>query len=210
MFEENTLTTEKEALSFINKYGLATLFPIRRFSFPNLYQATAGKNREEKFSRAWQWADNLSEKKKIHYGKLVRKQVTLISLEMFPNFYRLYGKRKLSETAQKILDFLKQKGATSTTLLKKNLNLMGKEKKSEFTKAMDELQATFSVAIVAREESPKMTYSYDLMKRWMPKDLIEKALDISDNTAKERIKAKLLENRVFSNQEDAETLLKGL
>jgi len=210
MFEENTLTTEEEALKFINKYGLVTLFPIKGFSFPNLYQATAGTDREEKFQKAWQWADNLAENKRIHYGKLVRKQVALISLEMFPYVYKLYGKRKLSETAQKILDFLRKKGTTSTTLLRKNLNLMGKERKHDFTKAMDELQATFSVAIVGREESPKMTYSYDLMERWMPQDFIEKAFNISATTAKERIKAKLLENEVFSKQEDAETFLKKL
>lgn len=210
MFEKNTLTTEEEALGFINKYGLVTLFPIRGFGFPNLYQATAGKDKEEKFQRAWQWADNLSEKKSIHYGKLVRKQTTLISLEMFPCFYKLYGKRKLSETAQKILAFLKQRGATSTTLLKKNLSLMGKAKKSEFTRAMDELQATFSVAIVGREESPQMTYSYNLIERWMPEGLIEKALNTSETAAKERVKTKLLENEVFAKHEDVEKFLKKL
>jgi len=210
MFEENTLTTEEEALRFINKYGLVTLFPIKGFSFPNLYQATAGKDKDEKFQKAWQWADNLSEKKEIHYGKLVRKQTTLISLEMFPYFYKLYGKRNLSETAQKILEFVRQKGATSTTLLKKNLNLMGKAQKSEFTKAMDELQVTFSVAIVSREETPRMTYSYDLIERWIPRDMMEKALNTSETTAKERVRAKLLENEVFSKQEDAETFLKKL
>ena len=186
MFEENTLKTEEEALEFINKYGLVTLFPIRGFSFPNLYQATIG-NKEDKFNKAWKWADDLAMKKLIHYGK-----------------------RKLSETAQEILEFLKQKGATSTTLLKKNLNLMGKAKKSEFTKAMDELQATFSVTVVGREESPKMTYSYDLLERWIPKDLIEKALNTSETAAKERVKTKLLENEVFAKQEDAETFLKKL
>jgi len=92
MFEENTLTTEEEALSFINKRGFATLFPIRGFSFPNLYQAIAGMNKDEKFEKAWQWADNLAQMKRVHYGKFVRKQVTLISLEMFPYFYKLYGK----------------------------------------------------------------------------------------------------------------------
>jgi len=119
-------------------------------------------------------------------------------------------KRKLSETAQKILAFLKQKGATSTTLLKKNLNLMGKAKKYEFMKAMDELQVTFSVAIVDREKSPKMTYSYDLIERWMPMELLKKAEGINENTAKERIMAKLLENKVFSKHEDAETFLEKL
>lgn len=210
MFEEGTLTTEKEAIRFINKYGFVTLFPIRGFSFPNLYQATAGRNKDEKFEKSWQWADNLAQMKKIHYGKLVRKQVTLISLEMFPCFYKLYGKRKLSEIAQKILGFLKQRGAMSTTVLKKNLNLMGKARRYEFMKAMDELQVTFSVAIVGREESPKMTYSYDLIERWMPKDLLEKAEYINENTAKERIKAKLLKNEVFSKHEDAETFLEKL
>jgi len=210
MFEENTLTTEEEALKFINKYGLVTLFPIKGFSFPNLYQATSGKDKEEKFQKAWQWADNLAAKKKIHYGKLVHKQVTLISLDTFPYVYKLCGKRKLSETAQKIIELLRKKGATSTTLLRKNLDLMGKERKSEFTKAMDELQVTFSIGIVGREESPKMTYSYDLLERWMPQDLIEKAPNISETTAKERIKAKLLENKVFSKHEDAETFLKKL
>ena len=204
------LTTEEEALRFTGKYGFVTLFPIRGFSFPNLYQATAGRNKEEKFEKAWQWADNLAEKKKIHYGKLVRKQVTLISSEMFPYFYKLYGKRKLNKIAQKILSFLKQNRTTSTTLLKKNLNLTGKAKKYEFTKAMDELQVTFSVAIVGREKSPKMTYSYDSIERWMPRELLKKAEDTNENTARERIKAKLLENAVFPEHEDAETFLKKL
>jgi len=210
MFEENTLTTEEEALSFINKYGFITLFPIRGFSFPNLYQATAGRNKDEKFEKAWQWADNLAEKKKIHYGKLVHKQVTLISLEMFPYFYKLCGKRELSETAQKILAFLKERGVTSTTLLRKNLNLTGKAKKYGFTKAMDELQVTFSVAIVGREKSPKITYSYDLIERWMPTELLTRAEDIDEITAKERVNGKLLENRVFTKHGDAETFLRKL
>lgn len=210
MFEENTLTTEEEALSFIKKYGFITLFPIRGFSFPNLYQATAGRNKDEKFEKAWQWADNLAEKKKIHYGKLVHKQVTLISLEMFPYFYKLCGKRELSETAQKILAFLKERGATSTTLLRKNLNLTGKAKKYGFTKAMDELQVTFSVAIVGREKSPKIIYSYDLIERWMPTELLTRDEDIDEDTAKERVNGKLLENRIFTKHEDAETFLRKL
>jgi hypothetical protein len=75
---------------------------------------------------------------------------------------------------------------------------------------MDELQATFSVTVVCREKSPKMTYSYDLTERWMPTELLKKAEDINERIAKERVKAKLLENKVFSKQEEAETFLKKL
>lgn len=210
MFGKNTLTTKEEALGFINKFGLVTLFPIKGSTFPNLYHATAGKDKKEKFEKAWQWADSLAEQKKIHYGKLVRKQVTLISLEMFPYFYRLRGKRELGKTAQIILAFLKQRGATSTTILRDDLNLAGKAKKYEFLKAMDELQVAFSVAIVGREESRRMTYSYDLIERWMPKELLDKGEDASEKAAKERIKAKLLEGGVFSKPEDAETFLTRL
>lgn len=209
MFEENTLATEEEVLSFVNENGLATLFPVRGLSFPNLYQAIAGKNREEKLQKTWLWADNLSERRKVHYGKFVRKQCTLISLEMLPHFYRIFGKRKLGKTARHILKFLERNGATSTTLLKKNLNLTGKPNRSKFTKAIDELQRTFSVTIVRRERIPRMTYTYDLMERWMP-DLIEAALGISEATAIERIRAKLLDSRIFMRQGDAEAFLKNL
>lgn len=103
------MTTRQEALRFINRYGIVTLFPIRGLSFPNLYEATFGKSKEERFQRAWEWADYLSEKKKIHYGKLVRGQVTLISLEMFPHFYGIRRECKLSKSAQNILGFLRKK-----------------------------------------------------------------------------------------------------
>jgi len=194
--DENTVTTGQEALRFVKKYGIVTLFPIRGLSFPNLYQATFGKSKEERFQRAWEWADCLSEKKKIHYGKLVRGQVTLISLEMFPYLYGIRRGCKLSKSAQKILGFLLKKGATSTTLLRENLNFTGKAKKNEFTKAIDELQATFYIAIVSREKTPKMTYSYDLIERWMPKNLIEESRKVSAAIAKEKIRSKLAESNM--------------
>jgi hypothetical protein len=210
MFEENIVATEDEALRFISKFGFVTLFPIKGFIFPNLYQATATENEKERFETMWQWADDLAEKKKIHYGKLIRKQVTLISLEMFPCFYKLCRKRKLGETAKKILYLLKKKGTMSTTLLKKNLSLTGKAKKYEFMNAIDELQMAFLVAIVGREKAPRMTYSYDLIERWMPIELVKRAEGLDESRAKRRIEAKLLENEVFSGREGVEAFLKKL
>lgn len=51
MFEENTLMTEEEALRFINKYGFVTLFPIKGFSFPNLYEATLERTGKKDLTR---------------------------------------------------------------------------------------------------------------------------------------------------------------
>lgn len=206
MFEENVLVDEDEALKFIDKYGLVTLFPIKGKSFPSLYRATRG-NREEKFTNAWTWADNLAFKKKIHYGKLVCKQVTLVSLEMFPYLAKLGKERKLGENAQKILDFLKKHGKTSTTELRRKLGFMEKEKKNEFLKAIDELQMTFAIAIVDREKPPRLTHIYDLMERWMPQHLLEKAETVSKEEAREKVIAKMMENNLISTSLDAKKFL---
>ena len=206
MFEEDTLTNEHEALEYISKYGVVTLFPVRGLSFPSLYKATKG-SRQEKFENAWKWADELGYKKQIYYGKLVGKQVTFFSIEMFPYFYKLYRNIPLNQTAQRILDIIKQNGPTSTTTLRKNLDLWGKEKKNEFTKAIDQLQMAFAVAIVSREKPPRQTHIYDLTENWMPKVLLQKAESTTEATAKEKVLAKMLKNQIISNPQDLKRIL---
>jgi len=206
--EENIVRSEKDALAFVEKHGLVTLFPIRNTRFPSLYSVAAGENREEKFEKAWAWADNLAQQKKIYYGKLVGKQVTLVSLEIFPFIFKIYSKKeRLDETAKRILEFLTLKGAASTTNLRKELKLMEKEHKSKFVKGLEELQLNLAIAIVSREKSPKMTYTWDLLERWMPKELLKKAESLTETLAKERIITKMFESRVVSKPEDLKKIL---
>jgi hypothetical protein len=205
-FDENTLTNEQQALDYSNKYGVVTLFPVKNLSFPSLYKATKG-NRQEKFENAWKWADELGYKKQIHYGKLIRKQVTFFSIEMFPYFYVLYRNTPLTQTALRILGIIRRNGPTSTTILRKNLDLWGREKKNEFTKAMDQLQMTFAVAIVSREKPPRQTHIYDLTENWMPNVLLQKAKSTTEAVAEEEILAKMLRNRVVSNPQDLKRIL---
>jgi uncharacterized protein YcaQ len=129
----------------------------------------------------------------------VHTQVTLVSLEMFPYLLSVARERQLSPTAQRMLDHLRQHGQTSTTRLREALDLAGKAQKGEFSRALDELQAAFAIAIVAREKAPKFTYSYDLMERWMPKALLAKADTITAEAAKQRIVAKLMETSVIAS-----------
>jgi len=200
--------TEKEALGFIEKYGLVTLFPVRGTKFPSLYGSTAKESREERFRKAWDWADNLAQEKKIFYGKLVRGQVTLISLEIFPYVYKLrHLKGDIGEIAENMLDLLRRHGASSTTKLRKQLHLMGKEQKRLFTRALNQLQLSFIITVVSREKSPKMTYTWDLVERWMPKDLIDKAVKTSRQLAKDRVASKLMENAVIARPEEVDYLL---
>jgi hypothetical protein len=203
MTDENTVNTEEEALSFINQHGFVTLFPLRKIVFQNLYQAAVGKNREEKFDKAWNWADNLAMKKRIHYGKFLHKQVTLISLDMLPYFYKLYKRKVFSDVPRRILEYLRKHGATSTTNLRKELDLSGRENKSKFAGAMGELQLGFAIAIVDRGPPPRMTYTWNLLERWMPDNVLQKAQALNDSVCRERIVTKLLENKSISKREDA-------
>jgi len=186
---EYVINSREEALGFINKYGIVTLFPIKGKTFPSLYSATKG-NRQEKFDKAWGWADDSAMEKLIHYGKLVRKHVSLVSLELFPSLYRLCRRDDLSDLAEKTLNFLETHGSASTTVLRKSLGFWGKEEKSEFTKAVDELKLTFAIAIVGIKKAPRMTYTYDLIERWMPKSLFERAEKIDRAEAKAKVNAK--------------------
>jgi hypothetical protein len=207
MLEENTLASPNEALAFINKYGLVTLFPVKGKQFPSLYRAIQG-SREEKLERTWTWGDELAQAKRIHYGKLVHRQVTLVSLEMFPYLLRVIRERQLSATAQRMRDYLREHGQMSTTRLRQALDLAGRAQKGQFSRALDELQAAFAIAIVAREKAPKFTYSYDLVERWMPKALLAKADSITGEAAKERIVAKLVETSVIPSSQGIKKFLR--
>jgi len=205
---EFTIDSKEEALEFINKHGFVTLFPIKGKNFPNLYQATKG-DREEKFRKAWEWADELSvNQRQIYYGKLIHGQVTLISMEMLPYFYKLYKKFKFTGAAEKILGFIKQNGATSTEDLRKELGLTGKDKKNEFVKALDTLQTAFAITVVSKGKPPRHTHTWNLIENWVPKELISKAESLSEKAAKTKIVTKMLENYVISKPQEAEAFLK--
>ncbi len=207
MFEENALTNAEQALAFINQYGLVTLFPVKGKQFPSLYRAAQG-SREEKLERTWAWGDELAQAKRIHYGKLVHGQVTLVSLEVFPYLVRLTRERPLSPSAQRMLEYLRQHGMTATTALRPALSLTGKAQKAEFSRALDELQASLRIAIVARERAPKFTYSYDLMERWMPKALLAKAGALTIDAAKEKLTVRLVAASVIAAPQDIKQFLR--
>jgi hypothetical protein len=202
MHKANTVTNKAEALALINQYGFLTLFPIKGTQFPNLYHAIKG-TREEKFDNTWAWGYQLAQQKQLYYGKFVRKQVTLISLELFPCFLRLARERPLGPAAQHILTYLQAHGKTSTTNLRKHLGYQKKEHKPEFLRAIEELHLAFAIAIVKRDPAPKYTNTYDLIERWIPNSLLKKAETLTVETAREKIITQLLTNDVITTSTDA-------
>ncbi|MFX0170251.1 MAG: hypothetical protein ACFE89_12995 [Candidatus Hodarchaeota archaeon] len=207
MREANTVTCEEEALALVNQYGFVTLFPIKGTQFPNLYHAIKG-TREEKFDKTWTWGYQLAQQKHLHYGKFIRKQVTLISLELLPYFLRLARDQKLGTAAQRILAHLQTHGKTSTTNLRKHLGYQQKDQKPEFLHAIDELQLAFAVAIVKRDPYPQYTNTYDLIDRWIPTPILEQAEHLTLETAREKLITQLLTNGVITTPVDAKRYIR--
>ncbi len=207
MRETNTIASKEKALALINHYGMVTLFPIKATSFPNLYQAIKG-TREIKLTRTWMWSDQLAQDKHIHYGKLIRKQVTLLSLALFPAFFRLARERPLSTTAQRLLTYLRDHGKTSTTTLRKHLGFHTKAQKPAFLRAITELQTALAIAIVERGPPPRHTYTYDLMERWMPQHLLKKARSLPLEAARDKISNQMLNTQIISTPQDAKRFIK--
>lgn len=85
-------------------------------------------------------------------------------MEMLPYFYKLYKKDKFTGTPEKILDFIKQNGAISTTDLRKNLGSTGKNKKNEFVKALNTLQMAFAITVISKGKPLRYTHTWDLIK----------------------------------------------
>jgi hypothetical protein len=206
MREANTVTNKEEALTLINQYGFVTLFPIKGTQFPNLYHAIKG-SREEKFDNTWIWGYHLAQHKHLHYGKFFRKQVTLISWELFPYFFRFARKNPLGPTAKRIRTHLQTHGKTSTTNLRKHLGYQKKDQKSEFLRAIEELHLAFTIAIVKRDPAPKHTNTFDLIERWIPNTHLKKAETLTVETAQERIITQQLSTGVITTTADAKRFI---
>lgn len=98
--------TIRSAVSFINKVGIASLFPMSDLALPSLWQAVAGTERIDwavrddegnfsawspEFAKAWGWKSELPERKLVCVGKHFGSWVAMISLDALPSVYALSG-----------------------------------------------------------------------------------------------------------------------
>jgi hypothetical protein len=90
------VTTQAQAIEFVNDVGFCFLFPIQNVEMPSLWDAIAGRvvptsasHSGYEIDRTWGWKDESLDKKWWYYGKLIRGKATLVSLDFLPNFYAL-------------------------------------------------------------------------------------------------------------------------
>jgi hypothetical protein len=202
------LSSQSQALTFVNKRGFVFFWPISGIDLPSLWAAVAGDRpvadaHDDPGHITWRWKDNALDKRIWYYAKILRRKATMISLDTAPYFYALsenygspeedyllaYEEGRMPQAAKQVYETLLKEGAMNTIDLRRAAKLAN-AKESEFNKALEILQSDFKILPVGVAEAGAWKYSfiYEIVPRHYP-ELPEKARKVGEGEAR----AKLLE-----------------
>src|SRR5579863_3914720 len=210
------VTGEQSALRFINESGFCAAFTAG-LGVPCLREAIEGR-REPKLPEhiqhdraiimTWNLKDTLPARKAVYYGKVIAGRPGFIALELLPAFLRLrvapggyrklYERGALSHCAKLVMDALARRGAAETKALKLTSGYAQPNKRTEFDRAMKELQEKF-LALKVEERYDPFTYVWDTMAHRWP-DAIAEARALTRNQAAYLIVRKIFAIAGFSSE----------
>jgi hypothetical protein len=128
-------------------------------------------------SHTWVLKDEVIQRGRVYYGKLARGKATFIAPRLIPFFKAIWGvakreeKKRLSPAAQAVLKVLRKEWEMATADLRADAGITDRK---EFTRAVDELQATMIVIPSEVVYVPKFTYIWTLAEGRFPEQLAEK------------------------------------
>jgi hypothetical protein len=208
-----TIASLDDAVEFINARGFVFFWPNKETICPSLWNAVAGDRpvpdeHDDPGHITWGWKDNLLDKKRVYYARVLRHRNTFISLELLPYFYALspnygspdddylieYEAGRLTAEARSVFEALLTNGPLDTIALRKAARLTSKTSDGPFNKALDALQFNFRILPtgIAKVGAWKYAFIYNLVPRHFPW-IIEKAQPITDWDARRHIIRKYLD-----------------
>jgi hypothetical protein len=200
------VSSPKAAVDFINTRGFIYFWPIKGIDLPSLWTAVAGNRvvadkHDDPGHVTWRWKDQALGKRKWYYAKILRRKATMISLEIVPYFYALsenygspeedyllaYEEGRLTQAAKQVYEALLKEGALNTLDLRAAAKLTN-ARESEFSRALEVLQADFKMLPVGVAEVGAWKYSfiYEIVTRHYP-DLAEQARFINEAEARRKL-----------------------
>jgi DNA-binding Lrp family transcriptional regulator len=176
--------TADALVRMVDELGFCFAFtPETAYPVPAAFDHLDTRSEGRKWDWMWGWKDELAEAKRLYYGKLLVRKPTFVSMKMLPVFYATFGRAgeaddhlddvragRLSEIARRVLEFLAQNGETQTKRLRAALGITSPEGRSDYAKAIEELQRLMYVARVRAvgEGREAYNYTYDLFVRRYP------------------------------------------
>jgi hypothetical protein len=220
------LTSMDEAVEYINQRGMIFFWPYKGIEFPSLWSAVAGSRpvadaHDDPGHVTWGWKDTLLGKKRVYYGRVLKKRNSFISMEALPYFYALspnygspeedymidYEAGKLTAEARAVYEALLDNGPLDTVALRKAARLTSRTSDTPFNRAMEELQVTMRVLPTGVAQAGAWNYAfiYDLVPRHLP-DLIEQAHPLSEWEARRHLFMRALETLGAARQSELQRL----
>jgi hypothetical protein len=196
-------------VTMVDAFGFCFAFTLRTGDapIPACFDHLSTTSEDRKWGWMWGWKDDLPEEKRLYYGKLLIRKPTFVSMKMLPTFYATFGRAgedddhlddvragRLSDIARRVIDYLAQRGETQTKRMRADLGITSQEGKSDYAKAVEELQRLMYVARVKAvgEGRVDYNYTYDLFVRRYP-EIVKSAERISSTDAMTALLRRLLE-----------------
>ncbi len=192
-----SVRTEAQCRRFVDALGFCYAFTPGPGGIPGLFDVIGTRSVDRMWSWAWSWKDSLATRKRVYYGRVLRRKPTFISLVYLPHFYALSGNvgepddhlvayqaGQLSLLAREVFEHVQRHAPINTWALRRHFVSTGSGSSgSRLHRALDELQGRFLIAKVAEVEGRgNYAYIWDTFARWMP-DVITAALRITSEEA---------------------------
>lgn len=180
----HAVKTADALVRMVNEIGFCFAFTGEpAYPIPAAFDHLDTRSDGRKWEWMWGWKDELAEKKRLYYGKLLVRKPTFVSMKMLPTFYATFGRAgekddhledvragRLSEIARRIIEFLAVNGETQTKRMRAALGISSQEGRSDYAKAIEDLQRLMYVARVRAvgEGREDYNYTYDLFVHRYP------------------------------------------
>jgi hypothetical protein len=201
--ESTRVSSLEGAIDFVKQRGMMFFWPVKKIDLPDLWTAVAGPRpvasaHDDPGHITWRWKDSMLDQKRWYYGKLLRSNATLVSLELLPKFYALservadlddfrlaYEAGHLSREARLIAEVLLSDGAQNTIELRRRTQLSGRSSRYPFQRGLVELQRGLWALPVGVAEAGAWRYAfvYELFDRWLPR-IVQHARSSSRESAR--------------------------
>jgi hypothetical protein len=204
----HAVKTADALVRMVDALGLCFAFTSElAYPIPAAFDHLDTRSDSRKWEWMWGWKDELAENKRLYYGKLLVRKPTFVSMKMLPTFYATFGRAgeaddhledvragRLSEIARRVIEFLAVNGETQTKRMRSALGITSQEGKSDYAKAIEELQRLMYVARVRAvgEGREDYNYTYDLFVHRYP-ETVRAAERASSADAMTALLAHLLE-----------------
>ena len=177
------IETAEQAEAMIEDLGFCLGLTDVRKDLPSIYIAVCGRRdahmprnvqKDPEASAAWVLKDEVVERGRVYYGKLVKGHSMFLARRMIPVFNALWGvskskeKDELSENARRVLRVLRREWEMATSDLRAEARI---REKSDLTKAIDELQRKMKVVPQQVLYIPKFTYIWTLAEARFPDEM---------------------------------------